>query len=107
MASAALANDPVIAGLIDWNDDCYADLLGLGVDQAANDIGTSISPMSGGTDLTPEFVSDIRDVLNGSAIEVIHTIAGRRVEFELDDCDDAVVTVDGVEVARYDASILS
>ena len=106
MATAAATIDPVIQDLIDWNDDCYADLLGMTQDEAAREIATAITPISGGTDNTPELVDDIRDVLNGSAIDVIHTVDGHKVEFELDDADDAVLSVDGVEVARFDASIL-
>lgn len=100
LASASIS----IQDLIDWNDDCYDDLENMTTAQAGLEIATALTPISGGSDNTPDLVCDITSVLRGSAIDVIYTIAGHRVEFALDDSDDAIVTVDGEEVARYDAS---
>lgn len=89
--------------LIAWNEGSYDDLGGLSHDMAVNEIVTSISLLGPTDEQRAAFASDISDVLMGSAIEVTYTIGGRKVEFEFTDSDEAVVSVDGVEIVRYDA----
>lgn len=105
---ATVLDAPVtIAQLIAWNEGSHDDLRllhGMSFDRLVNEIVTSVTLLDPTEEQRAALGLDIAYVLRGSAIEVNHTIGGRKVEFEITDGDDAVVRVDGEEIVRYDAS---
>lgn len=90
--------------LIEWNNGCHNDLIGLSLGIAVNEIVTSVTLLEPTSEQRQALGNDVRAVLWGSAIEVIHTIGGRKVDFSMNEEDEAVVTVDDVEIARFDAA---
>lgn len=82
----------------------YDHFEGASAAQVAIAIATMIQPFGLVGDQALNFTADVTDILNGSAIEVAHTVGGHKIEVDITDNDDVRIAIDGEVVGQYDIS---